>query len=231
MRRLTHHAVGVADLDQRSMAHHRDAVAHMLDDAEVMGDEKRRNTEVLLKIHEQVQDLRLHAHVEGADGLVRDDEFGLGCERRCDTDPLTLTAGQASGKPIDELAIEPDAREKIEHSPIAIRRRSNAKAVERFANAPADRPAGIEAAIWVLKHRLDAPAEIYERTSLETKRVSAIEENRAIIRSDQPEDAASKRAFTTPRLAHEPKRTAAIDADRHIVKRDHVVPAPGQRAG
>jgi hypothetical protein len=217
---MTHHAVGVADLDQRPMAHNRDAVAHMLDDAEVMGDEKRRDAEVSLKIHEQVQDLRLHAHVEGADGLICDDEFGFRGERRRDTDPLTLTAGEACGKTIDERAIEPDAHEKIEHSPIAIRRRSNAKAVERFPNAPADGPAGIEAPIWVLEHRLDTPPEICERTSLETKRVSAIEEDRAIIGSDQPEDAASERALTTPRPPTSPSvrpRSMLIDTSSSAI--------------
>ena len=50
---------------------------HMLDDAEIVGDEKRCNTEVLLKVHEQIQDLRLYGHVEGADRLVGNDEFGF----------------------------------------------------------------------------------------------------------------------------------------------------------
>ena len=132
----------------------------MLDDGEVMGDEERRDAQVLLKVHEQVQDLRLNAHVERADGLVCDDEFGFARERRRDSDALTLTARKMGRKTIGECGIEPDAVEKVTHTALPIRRRSNTIAVERFAHAPADRPAGIEAAIGVLEHRLDAPAEI-----------------------------------------------------------------------
>jgi len=48
----------------------------------------------LLHLLEQVQDLRLHRHVERGDGLVADDELRVGDHRARDRDALALPAGE-----------------------------------------------------------------------------------------------------------------------------------------
>ena len=49
--------VDVGDLDDLAEVHHRDAVADVLDDREVVGDEEIRQPELVLEIVEQVEDL------------------------------------------------------------------------------------------------------------------------------------------------------------------------------
>lgn len=61
-------------LDELADVHHRDAVADVLDDTEVMRDEKVREVQSLLEVEHQVQNLRLHRNVERGDWLVRDNE-------------------------------------------------------------------------------------------------------------------------------------------------------------
>lgn len=54
--------------------HDCDAVADMLDDAEIMRDKHEGDAQLLLQIHEQVQDLRLYGNIKRRDRLVEDDE-------------------------------------------------------------------------------------------------------------------------------------------------------------
>ena len=70
------------------------AMAHVLDDLEVVRDEEVRDAELVLQIHEQVDDLRLDRDVERADRLVAHDELGLHGERARDADALPLAAGE-----------------------------------------------------------------------------------------------------------------------------------------
>src|SRR5437588_13119214 len=80
--------------DDLAEIHHRDTMGHVLDDREIMTDEQQRQAELLLKILEQVDDLRLDRDVERGDRLVADDQLGLGRERARNADALALAAGE-----------------------------------------------------------------------------------------------------------------------------------------
>ena len=64
------HAVCV--LNDPAHIHHRDAVTHVLHHAEVMADEQIGQAKVFLQFAQQVQDLRLHRHIQGGYGLIAD---------------------------------------------------------------------------------------------------------------------------------------------------------------
>ena len=72
--------------------HHRDPLADVLDHAEVVRDEQIGKPELFLKIEEEVQDLGLDRHVQGGDGLVRNDQTGIQGKGPGDADTLALTA-------------------------------------------------------------------------------------------------------------------------------------------
>ena len=79
-------------LDDPAEVHHRDPVADVADDRQVVGDEQVRQPEPALEPLEQVDDLRLDRDVEGADRLVGDDEVRVEGERPGDADALPLAA-------------------------------------------------------------------------------------------------------------------------------------------
>ena len=79
-------------LDDPAEVHHRDPVADVADDRQVVGDEQVGQPELALEPLEQVDDLGLDRHVEGADRLVGDDEVRVQGERPGDADPLALAA-------------------------------------------------------------------------------------------------------------------------------------------
>lgn len=84
--------VSVTRLDNLAGLHHGDAVADVADDGHVVADEEVGEVEFVLQVLEQVDDLGLDADVEGAGGLVADDEAGLEGEGSGDGDALTLAA-------------------------------------------------------------------------------------------------------------------------------------------
>ena len=60
-------------------------------------DEQVREAELILEIGQQVEDLRLDGDVQGAGGLVADDEPGVQSQGTGDADPLPLAAGELVG--------------------------------------------------------------------------------------------------------------------------------------
>ena len=57
--------------------HHRDTVADMSDDAEIVRNEEIRQAELIAQILEQVDDLRLNRHIKSGNRLVADNKFGI----------------------------------------------------------------------------------------------------------------------------------------------------------
>ena len=76
--RNSDHDVGV--LDDLAGVHDRHAVAHLGDDAQVVGDEHDRGAGLVAQVAHQVEDLGLDRHVEGGRRLVGDEQLGLAGE-------------------------------------------------------------------------------------------------------------------------------------------------------
>ncbi len=86
--------VGAADLLHPPEVHHDDAVGEVAHDAEVVADEQVARRLGRLQLGEQVEDRRLHRHVEGARRLVADDDARIAGERPGDRDALLQPARQ-----------------------------------------------------------------------------------------------------------------------------------------
>ena len=95
--------VGPADLADLAEVHDGDPVADVLHHREVVGDEDQRQAVARLHVLEQVEDLRLHRHVERGDRLVADDQLRLGRDRAGDRDALALAAGELVRAPVAGL--------------------------------------------------------------------------------------------------------------------------------
>ena len=79
-------------LDDLAAVHHGDAVGHLGDDAEVVGDQHDARAAIGLQLAHQVEDLRLDRDVERGGRLVGDQQLGLGGERHRDHHALRLAA-------------------------------------------------------------------------------------------------------------------------------------------
>lgn len=70
MERRGEEATAGGDFDDPAEAHHPDVIGHMPDYREVMADEQLGQTEFVLKILHQVQNLRLDRHIDRRGRLV-----------------------------------------------------------------------------------------------------------------------------------------------------------------
>ena len=68
VRRRLVELVGRRDLAELAEVHHRDAIADVLDDGQIVGNEDQRQPVLRLQVLEQVQHLGLHADVEALTG-------------------------------------------------------------------------------------------------------------------------------------------------------------------
>ncbi len=84
-------AFGCGDFDDLTEIHYGNAVGDVFDDAEVVGDEQVGEIEGFLEVFEEVDDLSLYGYVEGGDGFVGNDEFGIEREGAGNADALALS--------------------------------------------------------------------------------------------------------------------------------------------
>src|SRR5690606_26226421 len=108
VKRAPEQVVGGGKLDDLADVHDRDAVAYVLDDAEVVGDEQVREVEAPLQVEQQVEYLSLNRNVERRDSLVGDHQTRLEREGAGYNDPLPLAATERVREAVHVLGPEPD---------------------------------------------------------------------------------------------------------------------------
>ena len=100
--------VRVRNLDHLAEVHDGDALRDVMDDEQIVRNEQIRHAELLLKLFEHVDDLRLDRHVERGDRLVADDELRVDREGAGDANALPLAAGKLMGVAAGMLGVQAD---------------------------------------------------------------------------------------------------------------------------
>ena len=167
---LLHHAAEVHDLD---------AIGETAHNIEVMGNHDVRETEIPLQVLQQVDDLRLHRHVERRHGLVTDDHARLHHDGTSDANALTLTAGKLVREAVVVLGIEPHALHCLLDPALTVGRRADAVDVERLLHRLADAHARVERRDRVLEDHRDLATEVGETSTFAPGDVLAHERDRA----------------------------------------------------
>ena len=103
------------ELDDLAVAHDDDVVGERADDLEVVADEEIGEIVLCLQVAQQVDDLRLHAHVERRGRLVEHDEVRLQHHGAGNRDALALAAGEFVRIAEARLGIEPDLVQHLDH--------------------------------------------------------------------------------------------------------------------
>ena len=95
--RRDQHIIGRTVLPDLARVHHHDAVAQVARERQVVGDEQHRDAPLPLELLEQVHDLGLDAHIQGAGRLVEDEQGRVVGERHGDHHPLAHATRQLVG--------------------------------------------------------------------------------------------------------------------------------------
>ncbi len=211
----------VRQFDDLAQIHHRHAVRQVLHDGEVVADEQQRHAELVLQIDQQVDDLRLHRHVQRRHRLIADDQVRARRQRARDADALPLAAGEFVRIAADRVARQLhlvhqqlDAFGQLAAAPhhAEIDQRLSQDVahlharVQRWRTDPGTPPARAGAVGRSLPGRQVVDA-------------LAVQIHLAVRDRIQPQDRLADSGLAATGLAHQRQRLAAIDGERHAVDR------------
>ncbi len=108
-------ALRLGQLDHAPEVHHADAIGDMRDHREVVRDEEVGEAEPLLQLGHQVEDLRLHRHIERRGRLVAHQELGIARKGARDRDALALAAGELVRILLAVIVRQPDLAQQLRH--------------------------------------------------------------------------------------------------------------------
>ena len=206
---------------------HADAVAHLRDDTEVVGDQYDGCSALaLLQAAQQLEDLGLHRDVEGGGRLVGDDELGVQDQRAGDDDALLHAAAE-----LVRIAAVAAARlryadllEHLDHAP-ADRFRPHIRVVaQQFGDLPADGHDRVERAGRVLEDHRDAgTADVAHLVGGLGQQILAVEPDAAGCdaagRLDQPHDRLGDGGLAAAALADNAQRLPSVHRQTYAVDR------------
>ncbi len=169
VQRLLVHRLAGADLAELAQVHHRDPVADLLDQGQVVGDEQVGQAQLAAQPLEEVEHLRLDQHVQGGDRLVADEQRRLKGDGARDGDPLRLAAGQLARVALGVPGrVEADQVEQLVDALAAGGAAAGVVGDQRFLDDGPHLPLGVEGAERVLEHELQvlaAPAAARRRAA------------------------------------------------------------------
>ena len=157
MVRAGEHDVRRPELLQAAEVEDGDPVGDVADDPEVVGDEEVRDLALRLQLDEEVEDRRLHRHVERGGRLVADDELRLARERPGDRHPLLEAARELDGLLRQRALGQPHALRQLEHPALGDVPAEAGELLQRAEEDPAHRVAAVERRVRVLEDDLERP--------------------------------------------------------------------------
>ena len=203
----------VRDLGDLAEVHHHHPVGDVPDDVQVVRDEDVGEPEVALQVLEQVEDLRLHRHVEGGDRLVADDQLRVDGERARDADPLALPAGELVREAVVVLRVEADDLEQLLDAALDLRVGADLVHLERLGDDEADALALVQARVRVLEDHHQLAADRAHVGPVQVRDVAAVEGDPAARRIEQAHQAARHRRLAAARLADDAERLTLLDGE------------------
>ena len=211
----------LADLAQ---VHHRHPVADVLDHGQVVGDEHQRQAVAGLQVLEQVEDLRLHRHVERGHRLVADHQLRVEDQSTGDADALALAARELVRALVaGHVRVEADGVEHLVNPGAALVRRADLPHLERRGHDVAHPPAGVEGADRVLEHDLEAGTQRAQPLAVLAGQVVALEEHGARGRRGQLHDRPGGGRLAAAALADQAHRLALGHVEAHAGDGRHLL--------
>ena len=221
MLRVAEELVARRELDELPEVHHRDAVAQELDRREVVRDEEAREAHLALQVAKQVEDRRLHRHVERRNGLVRDQDARLEDQRTREPDALALPARQFVRIPVAELGAEADQVEDLLDARPQVAALRDPVQPQRLADDRTARHARVQRRVRILEDHVQLASQRPHLPSREMRDVDAAQQDLAGGRLGEPHDAVGDGRFAAAGLADQPEQLPATELERDIVHSVH----------
>src|SRR4051812_17424809 len=220
----------VGDLDNAAEIHHRDAVADVGDDGEIVRDEEIGEAVLALQVDQQIDHLRLDRDVERRHRLVADDEARPKRQRPRNADALALAAGKLMRIVLHLVRSQADLPEQLRDALLLLLAGGETVHDKRLADDVARSHARIERSKRVLEHDLHrAPVRPQFRLA-ELRDVLAVQLDGATGRLDQPQHRSRDSRLAAAGFADKAKRLAGLKRKADAVDGMHRANTTAQNA-
>jgi hypothetical protein len=210
---------GFNDLSQ---IHYRNAMTHMLDDAEVMGDEEIRVTVTSLKFLDEVENLCLDRNIERRRRLVKDDELWARDQGPGNSNALPLAATEFMRVTIHMLFIQSHFGEARSDPCDDLLTFGKTVHLEGIPNGLFDQHPRIKGRLGILKDDLEIPSHLSQILPPDLGEIHAVVENLSSIRLEKVQKEKADRGFSTAGLSNESQRFSLIDSQGDGIDRFQV---------
>jgi hypothetical protein len=215
--------LGRAHLDDLAEVHHRDPVAHVAGDGEVVRDVEIRHPELACEPGHQLHDRDANAHVEHRGRLVGDDEARVHDQRAGDRHPLTLSTRELVRVAEEEVLRrhEADEAEEGEDASFSLGHRAHLLDHHRLADGVEDRAARVHRLVRVLEDHLRPTAVLLDLLALHEGDVALVlavaEPDAAAGRLVQLHEHPARRRLAAPGLPDQSEALAGRDLEADAV--------------
>src|SRR5207244_7923389 len=197
----------------------------------VVGDEDIGQSELILQVGQQVEDLRLDGDVQSRHRLVGDDQLRPQRQGAGDADSLPLATRELGWKPVVMLGIQADHPHQLLYLMLAVLAPADAVDGERVPDDRPHPPPGIQRADRVLEDHLDPLAQWAHPSPGEPRNVAPVETNRTGREVGEAGDATGQRRFAAGGLPHNSQRLALADLEADAIDGMDPTDLPPEQAG
>ena len=223
MRRAVINRLHRANLHHLTQIHHQHPVRDELHHIEVMRDEHKGQIKFRLKVHQQVQNLRLDRFIQRRNRLIQNHQPRLQGQRPGNIHPLPLPTRQFMRVAPGKLRRrQPHRRQQIPR-PLTRLTRAHAMHLRRESDAVLNRQARVQRGIAVLKHHLHLPPIIAQRNAARARLTHrlAIKHHAARIKPQQLHQKPRGGGFAAAALPHNAERLALHHLKAHPIHGAH----------
>jgi hypothetical protein len=189
----------------------------------IVGHEKVREAELILKVLKKVEDLGLDGDVQGGDGLVAHHELRVEGQRPGDPNPLALAAGKLVGIAPHVLGLQAHCLEKLRHPFPQGFPFGQAVHDQGLTDDVAHGHPGVQGGIGILENDLHFPPQKFHRFLVGFNHVHLFAEllgaepNFSRGGFNQAKDGAGAGGLSAAGFAHKPQGFAHPDEKVHLV--------------
>lgn len=209
--------IAITLFDDLAIEHYRDAVADVMNHGHVMRDEKIGESEIILQIGEQIQNLRLDRDVERGGRFVTDDQSRLESKCPCDPDALSLATRELVWVSVGGLAPETAPLEEILDALPEFVTTGEAMNLEWLADDTTDAHAGIQGTCGILEDDLHLATDVPHLGGIHVEHVLALVLHDPGGRGDEAENRSTDGGLAAARLTHQTEGLAGIDLEVHAI--------------
>lgn len=222
----------VSRLHDATQVHDQDAMADVLDDGEVVGDEKIGEMMFQLEVLKKIDDLGLDRDIQGAYGLIADDELWFDGDGSGNPDPLTLATAEFMGITPGVGGIKADVSEQ-RGDPLAALLPAGCEAVdvEGFTDDILHRAAWIQGAEGILEDHLESTAAVAKSGAFEAGDVLPVKVNMTGGGLEQPDDGPAEGCFSTTAFPDEADGLAGVNHEADIIDGMDLFPGAAEQWG